>query len=262
MVFISILAIGAVSAADDGADIEVISDADDSTDVLSVEEDADQVGIDDAEKETVIADGESTETALSAAVEPIQADDGNATSSASSGKKSSSSSFDFSSFSFGNSTSFNFSSITFDTGNGTFDFASLLNGTSISFGNGTSLNISSLLNSNITFGNGTSLNISSLLNFTGTNGTGSVDLSSILGMLGGSKLSAQTADIDKVYSGATVFTATILNSDKAVGAGNNVIFSINNKDYIARTDANGTASVKLSLKAGTYYIYTEYNNEI
>ena len=81
-------------------------------------------------------------------------------------------------------------------------------------------------------------------------------------MFGGSKLTATTADIEEVYCGGTIFKATILQSNKTIESGKDVIFTINNKDYIKRTDANGTATLNINLKAGTYYIYTEYNNEI
>ena len=159
--------------------------------------------------------------------------------------------------SFGNTT-FDFKNITFDNGNGTkFNFGDLFNGT-FTFGNGTSFNFSSLGNGSIGFGNGTSFNISSFLN--GTNGT--FDVTSILNMFGGNKLSANATDMSEVYSGPVTFKATILESDKAVGSGKDVIFSINNKDYIARTDANGTASLTIDLAAGDYYIYTEYNNDV
>ena len=47
-----------------------------------------------------------------------------------------------------------------------------------------------------------------------------------------------------------------------MAAGKDVIFTINNKDYLGRTDANGTATLEIDLAAGSYYIYTEYNNDI
>ena len=37
---------------------------------------------------------------------------------------------------------------------------------------------------------------------------------------------------------------------------------MDNKDYVKRTDENGTATISLDLAAGTHYIYTEYNNVI
>ena len=248
MVFISLFAVGAVSAADDMADDAVIAEADGiADDSLAVENDVEEVSVVDVQEEKVVEceAGAADSDVLSAPEEPEKLDFsfGNGTT------------FSFGS---GNSTKFDFSNMTFNLNGTTFSLGDLGNGT-FSLGNGTSFNISSLLNGTFSIGNGT-FNISSFLNSTG-NGT-TFDFGNFMNMFGGSQLTATTADIDKVYSGATVFTATILNSNKTVEAGNNVIFTINNKDYIARTDANGTASVKLSLKAGTYYIYTEYNNEI
>jgi hypothetical protein len=231
-----LLAISAVSAEDNISDVAAISDADDSADVLSVDENDDQVSVDDIEKENVIKEE------VAADFDELGVADES----------------DNLGFSFGNGTKFDFKNITFDDGNGTkFNIGDLLNGT-FTFGNGTQFNFSSLGNGSIGF-NGTNFNITSLLN--GTNGTG-IDISSILNMFGGSKLTANATDISEVYSGPVTFKATIIESDKAVGSGKDVIFSINNKDYIQRTDANGTASLTIDLAAGDYYIYTEYNNQI
>ena len=243
MVFISLLAVGAVSAADDIADDAVIAEADDSVDALAVENDVEEVSAVDVEENVDDADSE----VLSVPEEQEKIGFG----SSGNGTK-----FTFGS---GNGTKFNFSNMTFNLNGTTFSLGDLGNGT-FSLGNGTTFNISSLLNGTFSMGNGTSFNISSFLNGTG-NGT-TFDISSFMNIFGGSQLTATTADINKVYSGNTVFKATITDSNKTVEAGNNVIFTINNKDYIARTDANGTASVSLNLKAGTYYIYTEYNNDI
>ncbi|MBQ2652754.1 MAG: Ig-like domain repeat protein [Methanobrevibacter sp.] len=161
----------------------------------------------------------------------------------------------------GNGTKFDFSNITFDFGNGTsFDLGSLLNGTTLSFGNGTSFNFTDLFNSNMTFGNGTSFNLTQIMNMTG-NGTGSFDISSIIGMLGGSKITFNATDIEKVYSGKTTFKVKVLDGDKPA-AQQTVVFTVDNKDYVGRTDENGTATVSLDLAAGTHYVYTEYNNVI
>ena len=247
MVFISLLAISAVSAENNISDIAAISDADDSSDVLSVDENADQVSVVDVEKENVIkeAAADSDELAVPEESEELGFSFGNGTT------------FNFgegTGFSFGNGT-FDFKNITFSDGNGTnFNFGDLLNGT-FTFGNGTQFNFSSLGNGTIGF-NGTNFNISSL-----TNGTG-FDISSIMNMFGGNKLSANATDITEVYSGPVTFKATILESDKPVESGKDVIFSIDNKNYIERTDANGTASLKIDLAAGEHYIFTEYNNEI
>ena len=246
MVFISLLAISAVSAENNVSDIAAISDADDSSDVLSVDENADQVSVVDVEKENVIkeAAADSDELAVPEESEELGFSFGNGTT------------FNFgegTGFSFGNGT-FDFKNITFSDGNGTnFNFGDLLNGT-FTFGNGTQFNFSSLGNGTIGF-NGTNFNISSL-----TNGTG-FDISSIMNMFGGNKLSANATDITEVYSGPVTFKATILESDKPVESGKDVIFTIDNKDYIARTDANGTASLEINLAAGEHYIFTQYNNE-
>lgn len=222
MVLISLMAISAVSAADNTTDVVAVPDADDS-DALSVD-DGDNLnkaddGVDDSEK---LGSG----------------------------------------FGSGGNKTFNFGNITFNTGNGTsFNLGDLLNGT-FTLGNGTTFNFSSLGNGTISFGaNGTKFNFTDMFNSTGN---GTFDISSILNMFGGtgSKLTATTADIEQVYSGPVTFEATILQSNKTVESGKDVIFTINNNDYIKRTNENGTASLSLDLKAGTYYIYTEYNNEI
>ena len=236
MVFISLLAISAVSAENNISDIAAISDVDDSSDVLSVDENADQVSVVDLEKENVIKKDVAEDSDVLAVPEDSEE----------------------LGFSFGNGTTFDFKNITFSDGNGTnFNLGDLLNGT-FTFGNGTQFNFTSLGNGTIGF-NGTNFNISSLLN--GTNGTG-FDISSILNMFGGNKLSANATDVSEVYSGPVTFKATIIQSDKPVESGKDVIFSIDNKNYIERTDANGTASLKIDLAAGEHYIFTEYNNEI
>ena len=162
-----------------------------------------------------------------------------------------------------NGTKIDFKNITFDFGNGTkIDLGSLLNGTNITFGNGTSFNISSLLNSNITFGNGTSFNMTQLMNMTG-NGTGSFNISAILDLIGGktTKITFDAKDINQVYSGPITFKVKVLDGDKPVSQ-QTVIFTIDNTDYVGRTDENGIATVTVNLPAGTHYVYTEYNNVI
>ena len=249
MVLISLLAIGAVSAADDSADVSVIADEDDPVDVISLEDNVDEVSVDDVEKENVIKEETNTVDsdvlAVSDETEKVSFSFGSGN-----GTK-----FNFGS---GNSTKFNFGNATFNINGTTFNLGDLTNGT-FSLGNGTTFNISSILNGTFSIGNGT-FNISSFLNGTG-NGT-TFDLSSFMNMFGGTQVTATTSDIEQVYSGNTVFKATIIESNKTVESGKNVIFTINNKDYIERTDANGTATLSIDLPAGTYYIYTEYNNDI
>ena len=209
MVFISLLVIGAVSAADD------IDDTDDnSMDVLSVD---DSIAV---ENKNVIKDG----------AEGVEGDTGVGEGD--------------SSTSDGNRTKFNLGNVTFNLGNGTsFNLSSLLNGSTISLGNGTSFNISSILNT--------------------SEENGTFDISSILGMLGGNtqKVVINATDIDMVYAGSTTFKATITEGNTTV-AQKTVIFTINNKDYVTSTNDNGVATLKINLVAGTYFIYTEYNNVI
>ena len=233
-VFLVLLfAVSAISAADNASEVAVIADEDNSVDVLSAE--------DNVEIKNVVED-DADELGVADESEKVSFGSGNRT------------------FSFGgNGTKFDFSNISITTSNGTkFDLSSLTNGT-FTLGNGTSFNFSSLGNGTISFGNGSSLNLSSIFNSTGN---GTFDLSSILNMFGGSKLTANTTDIEQIYSGDTIFKATILQSNKTVESGKDVIFTINNENYIERTDENGTATLKIDLKAGEYYIFTEYNNEI
>ena len=107
MVFISLLAISAVSAENNISDVAVISDADDSSDVLSVAENDNQVSVNDVEKENVIKEevtDDSDELSASEDSDNLGA-------------------------SFGDTT-FDFKNITFDNGNGTkFNFGDLFNGT-------------------------------------------------------------------------------------------------------------------------------------
>jgi hypothetical protein len=238
MVFISLLAIGAVSAADDSNDVAIIADSDDTVEVLSLEDNVEKVSVDEVEKENVVKEeaGVVDCDKLSAVDETEKLG-----------------------ISFGNDTKFDFSNMTFEINGTKFNIGDLGNGT-FSLGNGTTFNISSILNGTFSFGNGSTFNISSILNRTG-NGT-TFDITSFLNIFGGSKLTANTTDITKVYSGSTTFKATILDSNKTVDAGKDVIFTINNENYIKRTDANGTAALKINLAAGEYYIFTEYNNEI
>ncbi|MBE6502084.1 MAG: Ig-like domain repeat protein [Methanobrevibacter thaueri] len=255
MVMISLCIITAASAADNVTDaVEITDDADEVQVIDNVDEENIAVENDVVLEENVETADEPILSAANSDDEPVltaaNGDDEPALGE--------------SSFSFGkggNGSSFNISDIKFDFGNGTsIDLGSLLNGTSISFGNGTSFNISSLLNSNMTFGNGTSFNLTQILNMTG-NGTGSFNISSILDMIGGksSKITFEAKDIKQTYSGPITFKVTVLDGDKPV-AQQTVIFTVDNKDYVGRTDENGTATISLNLAAGTHYIYTEYNN--
>ena len=133
-----------------------------------------------------------------------------------------------------------------------------MNGTTISLGNGTTFNISDLLNSNMTFGNGTSFNISSIMNMTGN---GTFDISSIMNLIGGKKVTFEAQDIKQTYSGPITFKIKVLDGDKPVTQ-QTVVFTIDNTDYVGRTDNDGYATITVNLAAGTHYVYTEYNNVI
>lgn len=241
MVLISLCLISAVSAADnttdviETADVNEVQAIDNADESIGVENDVVLESTDVVDEPTLSVDEGAADSTLAA-------------------------NFTFGSKG-GNGTKFDFSNISFDFGNGTkIDLGSLLNGTTLSFGNGTSFNFTDLFNSNMTFGNGTSFNLTQIMNMTG-NGTGSFDISSILGMLGGSKITFNATDIDKVYSGDTTFKVKVLDSDKPVSQ-QTVVFTVDNTDYVGRTDENGVATISLNLAAGTHYIYTEYNNVI
>ena len=129
IIFVSLIAVSAVSAADNVNDTVAVSDeanivavendkivsADvEESDVLAADNADEIVSADDSDKETVLSDGSSS----------------------------------------------------FGSGSG-IDIEKLFNGTSITFGNGTSFNTSSLFGANFTFGN-SSFNISSLIGGNGT----------------------------------------------------------------------------------------------
>ncbi|MBR4447032.1 hypothetical protein [Methanobrevibacter sp.] len=253
MVLISLCLVSAVSAVDNVSDVIEVSDANEVQAIDNVDE---NIAVEnDAVLESAVVENDAVLENAGEADEPtLSVDNSAADSSLSSG-----STFGGKG---GNGTKFDFSNITFDLGNGTkIDLGSLLNGTTINI-NGTSFNITQLLNSNMTFGNGTSFNLTQIMNMTG-NGTGSFDISSILSMLGGttSKITFNATDITQVYSGNTVFKIKVLDGDKPV-AQQTVIFTVDNKDYVGRTDENGVATLSLNLAAGTHYVYTEYNNVI
>ena len=253
MVLISLCIISAASAADNASDVIEISDVDEVQAIDYVDESiaAENDVVLEAEENDVVLEqnaGAVDEPTLSVDESAADSTLGDGTTFGMGGK--------------GNYT-FDFSNITFDFGNGTkIDLGSLLNGTTISFGNGTSFNISDLLNSNLTFGNGTSFNLTQILNMTG-NGTGSFNISAILDMIGGktTKITFDAKDMNQVYSGPITFKIKVLEGDKPV-AQQTVIFTIDNKDYVGRTDENGIATVTVNLPAGTHYVYTEYNNVI
>ena len=246
MVLISLCLITAASAADNATDaVEITSDADEVQAIDNVDE---NIAV---ENDAVLEENADVINEPILSVDNSGADSSLGFNTSSIGGKG------------GSGKTFDFSNITFDLGNGTtIDLGSLLNGTTISFGNGTSFNMSDLMNSNLTFGNGTSFNLTQIMNMTG-NGTGSFNLSAILDMIGGtsSKITFDAKDISQVYSGATVFRVKVLDGDKPVSQ-QTVIFTVDNKEYVGRTDENGTATISLNLAAGTHFLYTEYNNVI
>lgn len=250
LVFISLLAVSAVSAADNVSDVVEVSNAEDSNvvavdsedeivstdvadEVVAVDSEDEVVGADVAEKEDVISKDSKSEDSLKI------------------GSSGNGSSFDFSKM-------FNGTSI--DLGNGTkFNLSDLLNGTTLSFGNGTSINISDLLNGNFSFGNGTSFNISSLLN-SSTFGNGTFDFSSIINMFGGSKETIEAADLTKVYTANTKYSVTVKKGNETLTSGT-VIFTIDNKEVTGHIGSNGVATASLkNLKPGTHFVVVEYGD--
>ena len=222
MVLISLCIISAASAADNASDVVEVTD--DVTEVQSIDNVDEKLAV---ENDAVLEENADVNDAQILAVDNSDKD----TALSDSG------------FTFGgsgsNGTKFDFSNITFNFGNGTtIDLGSLLNGTTISLGNGTTFNISSLLNSNMTFGNGTSFNISSIMNMTGN---GTFDISSIMDMIGGKKVTFEAEDIKQTYSGPINFKIRVLESDKPVSQ-QTVVFTVNNKDYVGRTDKDGYAT--------------------
>ena len=237
IIFVSLIAVSAVSAADNVNDTVAVSDeanivavendkivsADvEESDVLAADNADEIVSADDSDKETVLSDGSSSFGSGSGIdIEKL----------------------------------FNGTSITF--GNGTsFNMGDLFNGTTISFGNGTSFNTSSLFGANITFGN-SSFNISSLI---GGNGT-SFDFSKIMDLMGGTpKESINATDISKVYTTNTKYKVTVMKGNETLTTGT-VVFTVDNKEYTGHIGSDGVASVVLkNLKPGNHFIISEYGD--
>ncbi|WP_405310483.1 Ig-like domain-containing protein [Methanobrevibacter sp.] len=237
IIFVSLIAVSAVSAADNVNDTVAVSDeanivavendkivsADvEESDVLAADNADEIVSADDSDKETVLSDGSSSFGSGSGIdIEKL----------------------------------FNGTSITF--GNGTsFNMGDLFNGTTISFGNGTSFNTSSLFGANFTFGN-SSFNISSLI---GGNGT-SFDISKILDMMGGTtKESINATDASGVYLKDIIFKVTVMKGNETLTTGT-VVFTIDNKEYTGHIGSDGVASVTFNnLKPGDHFITSEYGD--
>ena len=245
IIFVSLIAVSAVSAADNVNDTVAVSD---EANIVAVENDK-IVSIDDNDKIASAVVEESEVIAADDADEIVSTDDSEKETVVSSGS------------SFGNGSSIDFSklfngtSITF--GNGTsFNMSSLFNGTTISFGNGTSFNTSSLFGANITFGN-SSFNISSLI---GGNGT-SFDFSKIMDLMGGTpKESINATDISKVYTTNTKYKVTVMKGNETLTTGT-VVFTVDNKEYTGHIGSDGVASVVLkNLKPGNHFITSEYGD--
>ena len=226
LVLFSLIAISAVSAADDVADDSIVA--------VASENEAVSVDIDDSE--IISADNEDEVVSTDVVEKDEVLNEGSG-----SGRGT-----------FGGNGTFNFGNMTFNINGTTFNIGDLTNGT-FSLGNGTTFNISSLLNGTFSFGNGTSFNISSFLN--GTNMT--FDFSSFMDMFGASdKIEAD--DLTSVYTPTLTYKVSVKSGNKTVTQGN-VVFTINNKEYVGHIGSDGIATVDLKgLKAGTYYIVAEY----
>ena len=68
-------------------------------------------------------------------------------------------------------------------------------------------------------------------------------------------------DLTQYYGAGKYFKVRIYNTTNhnPVGAGCKVVFKVNKKTYTVKTDKNGYASLKISLKPGKYTITTTYN---
>ena len=140
LIFVSLIAVSGVSAADaDAGDVVAISDVDDS-DVLAVDNEAEPMSVDVAQETDVVAAGNSSFNIGNITGNGSSFNLGNLTGNGSS-------------FNFGNGTSFNF-------GNSTG------NGSSFSFGNGSSFSFNGTFSFGNTTGNG-SFDIGSILGMLG-----------------------------------------------------------------------------------------------
>lgn len=238
IVFVSLIAISAVSAADNLNDTVAVSD---DSDVVAIDNDDAVVKVNNDDSSVAAEDVDDVVSVDAADKENVVS------------KESYSDSLKIGNRSSSSSGSFNFSSI---------DFGSLFNGTTISFGNGTTFNFTDLFgeNSTFSFGNGTSFNISDLLNGTFSFGNGtnsSFDFSSIMKIFGETKETINATDIEKIYTTNTKFSATVMKDNKTLESGS-VIFTVDNKEYVGHIQ-NGTATVTIpNLKPGDHYIFSEY----
>lgn len=117
----------------------------------------------------------------------------------------------------------------------------------------TGTNITEILNN---IGNKTGLN-----NGTKTKTNSSFDISSIIDKII-KKDSIKSSDLTNYYSTTTKFKVTVMSGDKPLTSGN-VVFTINNKQYVANIRSDGTAILSLkNLKPGTYYITSSYGQVV
>lgn len=221
------IAISAVSAADDVADDSIVAVASENeavsvdiydSEIISVDNEDEVVSTDVVEKDEALNEGSGS---------------GRGT--------------------FGGNGTFNLGNMTFNINGTTFNMGDLANGT-FSLGNGTTFNISSFLNGTFSIGNGT-FNISSFLNGTGNKTT--FDFSSFMNMFGSSD-TIEADDLTAVYTPTLTYKVNVKSGNKTVTQGN-VVFTINNKEYVGHIGSDGVATVDIKgLKAGTYFIVAEY----
>ena len=90
-----------------------------------------------------------------------------------------------------------------------------------------------------------------------------IDIIGIMGMFtGGDKYSISSADVTKYYTQYTTFKVTVMNGNKAPSFGT-VIFTVDNNRYAGHIRSDGVASVKIkNLKPGTHYIISEYSQTV
>ncbi|WP_405265861.1 C1 family peptidase [Methanobrevibacter sp.] len=69
---------------------------------------------------------------------------------------------------------------------------------------------------------------------------------------------SQNNDLKMYYGAGKLYKVKVCDDNGNFAAGLNVKFSIGGKTFYSKTDRNGFASLKISLKPGTYNIYAEY----
>jgi hypothetical protein len=66
----------------------------------------------------------------------------------------------------------------------------------------------------------------------------------------------------KYYTQTTTYKVTVKHGNETLTSGN-VVFTIDNKEYVGKIGSDGVASVKIkTLKPGTHYIISEYGQTI